>query len=606
MHPIVQLLQTPIVLYTIMLTIAWTFIQVIGKTSSKRFSLNISNHLILTAFVLYVTLTALLVNMDVSLFPYLHAVMFALTFLSISCSSGAGSRSLLMVTFIVALMPMLVMVSTKHPLPLGDDARFIGFAAAIEDDGRWVPFKYPENSYYQFFHLIPALEYILASVTGVSIKSITGIMSCYLILKLTLYLTYFLLLFLVVRKLVGSISGSLVSLLLLSITPPLALSQVVHQCYAIVLSLASLFVLLNMLRENSSSLRADIIIKYPLWLSGVVAHATYTIMLLAFSLPLALINRPREAQRKIARLVGFILIISLTYWMYTYVMDVIVRPTVSAFDRLIDLITGRAIPFYEASQPWYSPQEQVFFISWALVPSIIASHILFSIPIVSSIMVFYAMEFVKRMRSKELLKENCNMSTSLRHYLSILGLLGLGGTIINYMLRGLPTFGGRYFYWLYLLMLPLSALVVEKSSKKLRSLIPCTVLIAIVSFYGIQDPTLSANTYGDHIVWADRTSWNIGQALIPHLSPRVQVWLDPRIGGPISASSPPLATEILETQHVLAVIGMDKVGLQAMQKDPRNVNFFAKAFGVKPENLVSNIHDVNVVFSAKRYLGIWL
>jgi len=202
--------------------------------------------------------------MDVSLFPYLHAVMLALTFLSISCSSGASSRSLLMVTLIVALMPVLVMVSTKHPLPLGDDARFIGFAAAIENDGRWVPFKYPENSYYQFFHLIPALEYILASVTGVSIKSITGIMSCYLTLKLTLYLTYFLLLFLVVRRLVGSNSGSLASLLLLSMTPPLALSQVVHQCYAIVLSLASLFVLLNMLRENSSSSRADIIIKYPL------------------------------------------------------------------------------------------------------------------------------------------------------------------------------------------------------------------------------------------------------------------------------------------------------------------------------------------------------
>jgi len=176
----------------------------------------------LTAFVLYVTLTALLVNMDVSLFPYLHAVMLALTFLSISCSSGASSRSLLMVTLIVALMPVLVMVSTKHPLPLGDDARFIGFAAAIENDGRWVPFKYPENSYYQFFHLIPALEYILASVTGVSIKSITGIMSCYLTLKLTLYLTYFLLLFLVVRKLVGNSSGSLASLLLLSMTPPLA------------------------------------------------------------------------------------------------------------------------------------------------------------------------------------------------------------------------------------------------------------------------------------------------------------------------------------------------------------------------------------------------
>lgn len=603
MHSIVQLLQTPIVLYTVMLTIAWTFIQVIGKTSSKRFSLNISNHSILTAFVLYVTLTALLVNMDVNLFPYLHAVMFALTFLSISCSSGTGSRSLLMVTLIVALMPVLVMVSTKHPLPLGDDARFIGFAAAIEDDGRWVPFKYYENSYYQFFHLIPTLEYILASVTGVSIKSITGIMSCYLILKLTLYLTYFLLLFLVVRKLVGSSSGSLASLLLLSMMPPLALSQVIHQCYAIVLSLASLFVLLNMLRENSFSSRADFIIKYPLWLSGVVAHATYTIMLLAFSLPLTLINKPRETRRKIARLAGFILIISLTYWMYTYVMDAIVRPTVSAFDRLIDLITGRAIPFYEARQPWYGPEHQTFFIAWALIPSIVASHALLSIPLVSSIIAFYVKQFVKRARSKELSNGNHNISISLGHCASILGLLGLGGTVINFMLRALPTFGGRYFYWLYLLMLPLSALVVDRVSRKLVSLILCIALISMVSFYGIQDPTLSANTYSEKIGWADKTSWDISISLNPHIDYTIQLWLDPRIGVPLQALAPPIVPT--SSDQVLAIVGLDRVGVNAMQLDPRNVDWFERNFGISPNMLITSIDNRTLIFNSGKYIGVW-
>jgi hypothetical protein len=52
-----------------------------------------------------------------------------------------------------------------------------------------------------FFHLIPALEYILASITGVSIESLIGIMSGYLTLKLTLYLAYFLFLLLVTKKL---------------------------------------------------------------------------------------------------------------------------------------------------------------------------------------------------------------------------------------------------------------------------------------------------------------------------------------------------------------------------------------------------------------------
>jgi len=335
------------------------------------------------------------------------------------------------------------MVSTKHPLPLGDDARFIGFAAAIEDDGRWVPFKYPENPYYQFFHLIPVQEYILASIIGVSI---TNIMLYYLTLKLVLYLAYILLLFLVMRKLAGSYSAPLVTVLLLSITPPLAFAQVTHQHYAIVVALTLLLILLNMSDESRPSSKVDVLVGYPLWLAGVVAHATYTLMLLAFSLPLIITNRSKDARRKIIRAVGLILIISLTYWMYTYVMDVIVRPTVNAFDRFTDLITGRSSPFYGTAQPWYGPQEQVFFISWVLVPSIVASHTLFSIPIVSSMTVFYAMLFFKRVRSKELLKGNCNMSMSLRHYLSILGLLGLGGTVINYMFRALPIFGGRYFY----------------------------------------------------------------------------------------------------------------------------------------------------------------
>ena len=564
-----SLLESPMVLYTIALTVAWTLVQIISRVSHGEAPIQrIDSGLIIKAFVLYVTLTALLVNMDVSLFPYLHAVMFALTFLSISCSSGASSRSLLMVTLIVALMPVLVMVSTKHPLPLGDDARFIGFAAAIENDGRWVPFKYPENSYYQFFHLIPALEYILASVTGVSIKSITGIMSCYLTLKLTLYLTYFLLLFLVVRKLVGNSSGSLASLLLLSMTPPLALSQVVHQCYAIVLSLASLFALLSMLRENSSSSRADIIIKYPLWLSGVVAHATYTIMLLAFSLPLTLINKPREAQRKIARLAGFILIISLTYWMYTYVMDVIVRPTVDAFDRLTDIITGRAIPFYEAVQPWYGPEHQTFFVAWALIPSMVASHALFSIPLASSIIAFYVEKFVKRAHSKELLNGDHNISVSLGHCVSILGLLGLGGTVINYMLRALPTLGGRYFYWLYLLMLPLSALVVDKVSRKLASLILCIALISMVSLYGVRDPTMSANTYVNVIGWADKNSWE-NAWIIGSLLPSNAIMIsDPRIGAPLSAIKLFSGLEITYPKHgqlpTLLVIGVDDIGYRTL------------------------------------------
>jgi hypothetical protein len=405
------------------------------------------------------------------------------------------------------------------------------------------------------------------------------------------------------RKLVGGASGPLVAVILLSITPPLALSQVVHQAYAIVLSLATLLILLR-LRENTFS-KADVIVGYPLWLSGVVAHATYTIMILAFTIPLILINKSGEARSKIIRAVEFILIISLAYWLYTYVMDTIVRPTVNAFERLIDLITGRTTPFYGVRQPWYGPEQQMFFIAWALVPSVATSYILFSVLTVLSKITSPVMSSVGRIRLKGLLNGSDSTNMFLRLYVRVLGLFGLGGTVINFMLRTLPTFGGRYFYWLYLLMLPLSAFVVVKASKILAGLILCIILISMISFYGIQDPTLSANTYGEKIGWADRDSWNLALTLSQHLDPNIPAWIDPRLYTPLSSLKPsPTPSEVIACQRI-AMVGVDDIGLRATLKDPRNVNWFMIYLGINPQDLARSLDKFDVVFSNAKYVGIW-
>jgi len=560
---LIQLLQTPIVVYTIVLTIAWTLIQLSSKLSPREAGIRVGERPLLAILGAYVISALVVMLTNVDIFPFLHAAMFALTLWTVLSASSERSAPLLVTTLIVALMPVVVMVSTKHPLPLGDDARFVGFAAAIEGDGRWILFKYLENPYYQFFHLIPVVEHVLASVTGVGVESVAGIMTCYLMLKLTLYLTYFVLLFLVVRRLVYGAPSSLVAILLLSITPPLALSQVVHQGYAIVLSLATLLVMLRW-REGGS--RADAIAKYPLWVSGVVAHATYTIMVLAFALPM--IIESKRGARRIAEAVGVMLVISLAYWIYTYVMDLIVRPAVDAFDRLVDLITGRVPPFYGGWQPWYGPEQQTFFIAWALVPSIVASYALFSIPSAFSMITSYTTPLVKKARTKGLLEDNHNTTACLKRYVSISGLLGLVGTGINFLLRQSASIGGRYFYWLYLLMLPLSALVVMKASKKLVSLILCIALISTVSFYGIQDITLSGNTYTNGRGWADRKSWEISWTMSSLLPSEVSLTSDPRVGTPLSVISffEGLKRTYPEQGQLpqLIIIGMDHIGYRTL------------------------------------------
>ena len=584
---LVQLVLTPIVVYAVVLTFAWTLIQLASKISRRETKVRVNEKLLLAALWIYMALALVAIMTNVRIFPFLHSAMFALTLCAALCASPKRSAPLLTVTLIVALMPVMVMVSTKHPLPLGDDARFIGFAAIIKSDGRWIPFKYPENPYYQLFHLIPAIEYVLASVTGVGIESIAGIMACYLTLKLTFYLAYFTLLFLIVRRLANSTASPLVAVLLLSITPPLALSQVVHQGYAIVLSLATLLV---MLRTQDKGSKADAVAEVPLWVSGIVAHATYTLMVLAFALPVLIADRVRAA--RFSEAVEILLAISLAYWIYTYVADIIVGPTVNAFNRLIDFITGRAHPFYGTAQPWYGQEQQSFFVAWALVPSISASYILLSL-----------LKFLL----KRFLSKDCNLFIIPQlYYISILGFLGLGGTVLNFALRTLPTFGGRYFYWLYLLMLPLSTFVTTNLSKKLPSMIFSIALISAISFYGVQDPTLSANTYGGNIGWADRNSWSLALLLSKHLNPSISAWIDPRLSTPLSSLKPSLTpSEGIKYQKV-AIVGVDAVGLKAATKDPRCIDWFKMYMGVSPQDLVKkSLNKFDVILSCASYVGVY-
>jgi hypothetical protein len=154
-------------------------------------------------------------------------------------------------------------------------------------------------------------------------------------------------------------------------------------------------------------------------------------------------------------------------------------------------------------------------------------------------------------------------------------------------------------------MLPLSALVMVKTSKKLVSLILCIALISIVSFYGIQDPTLSANTYGEKIGWADRDSWNLALTLSQHLDPNIPAWIDPRLSTPLSSLKPsPTPSEVIACQRI-AMVGVDDIGLRATLKDPRNVNWFMIYLGINPQDLARSLDKFDVVFSNAKYVGIW-
>ncbi|MCR8486989.1 MAG: hypothetical protein NDP22_01065 [Crenarchaeota archaeon] len=421
-------------------------------------------------------------------------------------------------------MPILVMIVSKHPLPLGDDSRFIGYVKAISEEGRWTSYKYRENPYYQPFPIIPFLEYTLASVAGLSLENITPY---YLTLKLCFYFVYLLYVYLIMNKLFGDQFVALIAMLLLSITPPLALttsSQVVHQAYAVIASLAAVYMGLREFKTKQFSI-SGVLITFPLWISGIVAHATYTLIVLAFMVSAIIdsILSEEKTQKNIARSAArrlvLLSIISLSYWIYTYILDALCRPVISSLVRLVEIFTGNLPSLSTQVAPyWYTSESQVFFISWALIPSLAASCGLYIV--------------VDRMTMKIFKLRRCKDSYS--NLTIILGFIGLSALTLNYLGRSVSWIYGQNFYWLYLLILPLSTQNMISLLRRPLSSMISLVLISLITFYAVQDPTLSGNTYGNYIGWADSHSWKVAHNIASLLPSYVTFIGDPRIEVPLS------------------------------------------------------------------------
>jgi hypothetical protein len=155
--------------------------------------------------------------------------------------------------------------------------------------------------------------------------------------------------------------------------------------------------------------------------------------------------------------------------------------------------------------------------------------------------------------------------TSDEKYSTILGLLGLLGIFLNFMARQSTWLGGRYFYWLYLLLLPLASYFIVMTFRgRIISTLLMIALVAAIGFYGIQDPTHSANTFITGIGWANNPSWKASWVIAPLLSSNMPTILDPRIGTPLFAinfilNKPPPPTP--QTGYpVLIIIRNDNIG----------------------------------------------
>jgi len=537
------LLSQSIVRYAIILYVIWLIIILISsleKDTNVKPLLNWSSNkgLLLITFIYVASTLAIIATGLKGLFPYLNAVFMVLaTWFVIK---GRDNEVTLLLVLMLILIPYTV-VMLYNSYPLGDDVRFTaGFAAVIAQNGRWIPLKYPENYYYQFFDAEPALTLILASMMGASLKDIP---IYYLTLKYGIYIIYVLSIYEIVRKLTGSNKAAYLSLLLFSITSPLSLTQIVAQGVSIVLALLTLAVLPRISVGNKVAMY---VITTILAISGTIFHATYALVIIAFLLPLMLMREHlfNTASRPALTLA---VLISTAYWAFTYAGIAVFSQIPSNITTFMNLILGISSPYFTAPKPWYGSSLSQYLISWALLPAITAS-----------IITYIIIKALITRNKKEKLIININ--------LVILGLLGAILTVVDFLARQSTHLGGRYFYWLYLLLLPLTAqFLVKRFQGKLIITAIAILIIAFIGIYGIQDPTHSVNTFVTGIGWADNYSWKVSWVIAPLLPQRTFVVADPRIDTPFFAIGYMLNKMILwpqpnQHQPYLVIVGNDSVG----------------------------------------------
>jgi hypothetical protein len=479
-------------------------------------------------------------------------------------------------------MPLLATIP-KHPLPPGeDDPRFIvTFPKAMEIDGRWIPYKYAENPYYQFFHELPFLVYALVSISGFSFENIE---IYYILLKLILYIIYLLLIYLIVKTLTEDATASLIAMLLLTITPPIAsIRQVIPQIYAIILALATSLLIIQGLKAKRV---VNLLAILPLVFAGLVAHASYVLVVGAFLIPFL-----KHSIKKTLILLLLLIILSLIYWSETHVLvPILIKPFVDGIIKSVYLLIGQTPAYFNVPQPWYTPKMSNFFIAWALVPSLAGAYVLTT-------------------ALPAILKKKLSFSDTV----SVLGLIGLVGIILSYLLRNASYIGIRYFYWIYLLIIPMAAYEIRKYSRSLLGLIFSVIIVSIATFYGIQDPTAYGNTYGNYLPVADKTSWNIAKSLAPIINDSMDLWIDWRIVLPIGTMFPPQPAgvngpaSISENSPCLAIVGMDNLGIAIIHYQPNELIRFKQCVGITPETpkaLENELDMLDIVYKSGIYYGI--
>jgi len=538
------------------LTLALRFLN-LGPTIHAREHVlaNYSNKMVYLLLIGYVLLTAYSVINGVVVAAWFYVFALLLVALTLSALVGkAPDFRILGIVFAVPIVAMLMGMLMNGSMPSGqDEGRFAGFAYNIIREGKWQPHVYLENNYYQLFHVVPFILATISSITGLDILSLVHPLTSLvvtLIVSLDIYL--------IIRNLKERRSAGLGLLgpILFLTTPPIMTSGFIPQILAVTFYLTALLIL----GKSASGMpyNAKLITLFLISVIGVVTHATYPILLLSTLIPMLIASNSRQQQmaepRLLKSVIYLVTVFTLVYWTYTLILDQLVGTSSSWINGLISLLMGGTRPFEAGRQVWYSGAAPEVAYSWVL-------------PIALAMAYAFAVLLSGLTGLGKIRKNFRNLRHDWLAVLAITGVTMLGAALVLRSSSG--GWGVRYFYPFYILLIPASAIVIEKITEKRRIMNMAAVLIMIglVSFYALQDPMRSIGEK-DLFLVANRRTWVVAESLAQNVSLEVDYLLDPRVGIPFTAltfrSTPSLFYKDLKPSYnaMLVVLNLDNLGEQ--------------------------------------------
>lgn len=489
--------------------------------------------------------------------------LFSALLVGVLVLTSMTGKSLRKVTLIPALlMPIVViflslLISGLVPI-VQDEGLFTGLAYRIIADEKWQSGIYTVANYYQFFPVIPYLESIISIVTGANLIYLVHPL---IVLVVTLLVSLSVYVILKNPRFMRGAGGGSVAVLgilgpiLFFSAPSLSTLGFVPQVLATALFLTSLTVV-SIQSSAKSTFKKSLILVTLISVVGVITHATYPLFLLLtlFSLLFAsheLAERPSEVDL-LRSAIRILIVFTLAYWTYTLILDSLVinygKPWIQS---LMELFTGDVKPFQAGRQVWYTlgPAELTY--PLASLPALAAAYI-----------------FTKMIPGLRSFTRARSVVYSLRRdALFVLGATGLFLIGLAFITRASPGVGfPRYLNSAYILLIPASAAIISKiaSKKRVINTILIVIIIAMTSFYAIQNPLLSPDV-NEIMGLANKRSWNVAQTLVPYISPDVKYQIDQRVGIAFEAltvkSAPaPAKSEFTKELGSLAILNLDEYG----------------------------------------------